>query len=640
MNITDRTFSRLVLGALTIGFAALVAAGAMAVWTVAQNQAHARLIEHAYQVNATIGAYQIQLERAETARRGYLLDQSTLFEREYAAATRAAATALDGLDDLIRDPQQQQRYARLRALTRVETAAMDVSMNLAQSGDLARAQAIFDDEQSVSALLAIRALSEQMVSAEDVLLAQRNLDERGSLMLLYAVLGGAGLLLLLVGLGSGWVVRRYTGSLAASRDALRDANTNLETAVDERTADLRRANDEIQRFAYIISHDLRAPLVNIMGFTAELEAATKLLADHVEQTHSRTPTDVSEPVLLAAREDLPEATSFIRSSAQKMDRLINAILRLAREGRRSLNPEPLEMRALITTVTDSLEHRLVERGATITVETPLPDLVNDRIAVEQLFSNLLENAVKYLDPARPGRIVVRATNRGERIVFDVIDNGRGIDPRDHQRIFDLFRRSGAAGPGRRGHRPCPCPGAGLPSRRNHKLHFHAGRRRDVFPQSSRRLPDRKSRPMTEHRAINIIMVEDDEGHARLIEKNIRRAGISNELRHFLDGTSALEYLFNDAHGPSQNGPALVLLDLNLPDMSGLDILARIKGDEKLKRSPVVVLTTTDDKVEIERCYDMGANVYITKPVNYESFSDAIRQLGLFLAVIQVPESSQ
>lgn len=146
--------------------------------------------------------------------------------------------------------------------------------------------------------------------------------------------------------------------------------------------------------------------------------------------------------------------------------------------------------------------------------------------------------------------------------------------------------------------------------------------------------------MSEHRAINIIMVEDDEGHARLIEKNIRRAGISNALRHFSDGTSALDYLFNDAQGPSQSGPALILLDLNLPDMSGLDILARIKGDDKLKRSPVVVLTTTDDKVEIERCYDMGANVYITKPVNYESFSDAIRQLGLFLSVIQVPESSQ
>ena len=201
MNLTDRTFSRLVLGAMTIGFAALIAAGAMAIWTVSRNQDHARLIEHAYQVNATIGRYQIQLERAETARRGYLLDQSALFEREYAAATRAAAEALDGLMSLIRDPQQHQRYARLRALTRVEVEAMNVSMGLAQSGDLGSAQAIFDDEQSVSALLEIRALSEQMTTAQDALLVQRGIDQRASLLLLYVVLAGAGLLLLLVGLG-------------------------------------------------------------------------------------------------------------------------------------------------------------------------------------------------------------------------------------------------------------------------------------------------------------------------------------------------------------------------------------------------------------------------------------------------------
>ena len=442
MNLTDRTFSRLVLGAMTIGFVALIAAGAMAIWTVSRNQDHARLIEHAYQVNATIGRYQIQLERAETARRGYLLDQSALFEREYDAATRAAGEALDGLKALIRDPRQQQRYARLVALTRVEVAAMGVSMGLAQSGDLGRAQAIFDDEQSVSALLEIRALSEQMNTAQNVLLAQRNLDGKASLLLLYVVLAGAGLLLLLVALGSGWAIRRYTGSLASSRDELRNANANLENAVDERTSDLQRANDEIQRFAYIISHDLRAPLVNIMGFTAELESATNMLGDYVNQVHERTPADVPEAVLLAAREDLPEATDFIRSSAQKMDRLINAILRLAREGRRSLNPELLPMNMLVKTVTDSLEHRLTERGATIEVQERLPDVVNDRVAVEQLLSNLLENAVKYLDPERAGRIVVRGEQRGDRMVFEVIDNGRGIDPRDHQRIFDLFRRSG------------------------------------------------------------------------------------------------------------------------------------------------------------------------------------------------------
>ncbi len=143
--------------------------------------------------------------------------------------------------------------------------------------------------------------------------------------------------------------------------------------------------------------------------------------------------------------------------------------------------------------------------------------------------------------------------------------------------------------------------------------------------------------MTDHQPVSIVMVEDDEGHARLIERNIRRAGIHNGIKHFTDGGSALEYIFKDKSGPALNGPALVLLDLNLPDMSGTEILARIKAEPKLKRTPVVVLTTTDDKVEIQRCYDLGCNVYITKPVNYESFADAIRQLGLFLSVIQVPE---
>jgi len=144
--------------------------------------------------------------------------------------------------------------------------------------------------------------------------------------------------------------------------------------------------------------------------------------------------------------------------------------------------------------------------------------------------------------------------------------------------------------------------------------------------------------MNKQQPVTIIMIEDDEGHARLIEKNIRRAGISNDIQHFTDGTTALNYLYNAPDGPNHNGPALILLDLNLPDMSGTDILTRIKSEgSELKRTPVVVLTTTDDKQEIQRCYDLGCNVYITKPVNYESFADAIRQLGLFLSVIQVPD---
>ena len=137
------------------------------------------------------------------------------------------------------------------------------------------------------------------------------------------------------------------------------------------------------------------------------------------------------------------------------------------------------------------------------------------------------------------------------------------------------------------------------------------------------------------------MIEDDEGHARLIERNIRRSGVNNDIVPFSNGTAAVHYLFGmDGTGRQHKGEALlILLDLNLPDMSGIDILRRIKENPFLKSAPVVVLTTTDDSQEIKRCYELGCNVYIPKPVNYESFANAIRQLGLFFSVIQVPPAA-
>ena len=141
--------------------------------------------------------------------------------------------------------------------------------------------------------------------------------------------------------------------------------------------------------------------------------------------------------------------------------------------------------------------------------------------------------------------------------------------------------------------------------------------------------------------VTIIMIEDDDGHARLIERNIRRSGVNNEIVPFSNGTAAVDYLFGkDGTAAARKGEALlILLDLNLPDMTGIEILRRVKETPHLKTSPVVVLTTTDDAQEIKRCYELGANVYVTKPVNYENFANAIRQLGLFFSVIQVPPAA-
>jgi CheY-like chemotaxis protein len=140
-------------------------------------------------------------------------------------------------------------------------------------------------------------------------------------------------------------------------------------------------------------------------------------------------------------------------------------------------------------------------------------------------------------------------------------------------------------------------------------------------------------------AVDILLVEDDPGHARLIEKNLRRSNITNQITIINDGQQAIDYLFKEGNYTSSAHPSplLVLLDLNLPGLDGYQILERMKGNSKTKHIPVIMLTTTDDIREVARCYSLGCNVYITKPVDYEQFSEAIRKIGLFLSVVTMPQ---
>ena len=138
--------------------------------------------------------------------------------------------------------------------------------------------------------------------------------------------------------------------------------------------------------------------------------------------------------------------------------------------------------------------------------------------------------------------------------------------------------------------------------------------------------------------VSILFAEDDDGHAMLVERNLKRAGLINGLTRVADGQEALDFVRCEGEFSSrvQNGPLIVLLDINMPRVDGIEALRRIKGDPKTAHIPVIMLTTTDDPREIERCYRAGCNVYITKPVEYEAFVEAIRRLGLFLQVVKQP----
>jgi len=142
-----------------------------------------------------------------------------------------------------------------------------------------------------------------------------------------------------------------------------------------------------------------------------------------------------------------------------------------------------------------------------------------------------------------------------------------------------------------------------------------------------------------NRDVVLLIADDDAGHARLIEKNLRRAGLSNSILRFEDGQQILDFLFQRGDGQKRaaDTPYLLLLDIRMPKVDGVEVLRQLKADAELRKIPVSMLTTTDDPREVERCHALGCNNYIVKPVDYEKFSEAMNKLGLFISLVQVPE---
>jgi len=437
----DTRASRIITIMLGVGFAALLASAGAVFWLQRINQENAGMVSHTLEVEARLGAFGSEAERLETARRGLLLTSNPAFTRIIEQTELQTRYHLGELARLTNDnPRQMRRVERLRQL---QKAYADYHIRNSDLTGTARAEMIanFANDPAVLYVRESRSIVSQMIDEERILLADRQEQQKRTLSLFYVILGLTGVLILSVAAVTLRLVQRNLVALRDSREELRRLNDDLEQMVDSRTAELQRANAEIQRFAYIVSHDLRSPLVNVMGFTAELETARNTIAGYLTQGDEEGWREPDQNTRLAIEEDLPEAIGFIRTSTQKMDRLINAILKLSRQGRRTLAPERLDTTAMVNGIVETLQHRIQQHDTELTVET-LPSIVSDRVAVEQILSNLIENALKYLDPRRTGVIRVSGHVERDRAIIEIADNGRGIDPRDHERIFDLFRRSG------------------------------------------------------------------------------------------------------------------------------------------------------------------------------------------------------
>ena len=444
MPITSSTLVRTTALLMLTGLVALLAIVGTTLWLVERTQTYFTEVVEAR--NARMAAVDLRnsLQNAETGQRGYLLTLDEVYLAPYNAARGEIDPSLEHLLQILSPyPQAREMIAAIEENVAVKVEELDRTVQLARQGRRDEALEIVASDSGQIAMTELRTVFEDIVTRADNRLTEGVEDQRASATALRLVtIVGAVMIIAVVG-GSAWAVLAYTREVAAARQLLSTTNVRLEERVAERTADLARANEEVQRFAYIVTPDLRAPLVNIMGFTSELEASIKQIADYMEQAQPGEDDMVARDAKLAATEDLPEAVGFIRSSTRKMDALINAILKISRDGRRPVKVERIALAKLLDNAAGAIQHQVAELDGNVEVADDLPTIKSDRLSLEQIFGNLLDNAVKYSDPGRPLRIRITGEHLiGNRIAIDVEDNGRGIAADDHDRVFELFRRSG------------------------------------------------------------------------------------------------------------------------------------------------------------------------------------------------------
>jgi signal transduction histidine kinase len=434
---------------LAVGFVLLIVIGVVNVALVDRAAEDSRRLARTLTLQGKLSDLLLEVRRAESAQRGYLFTQNPNYLDEYYESEPATRSLLAELRRLAKaSPARQASLQAAGGLLDQKFAEMSDTIRLNRNGRREDARAEVLQGRGKMLMADLRKIIDDAVEQEGRLAYRRSEQtRRTNTLLLYLTLAGAALVTL-IGAISVALVRRNARERDRARLEIETTNANLERIVEYRTADLTEANQEIQRFAYIVSHDLRSPLVNIMGFTSELETLRKEIFDQLGKLSAQLlELNAQAAQAEAAGEmerlgkEFDEAIGFIKTSIGNMDRLINAVLKLSREGRRQFDPKTIDMHRLIEALLRNVAHRTEELGASVRVGS-LPQVDSDRMALEQIFANLIDNALKYGRKEEPLRIEVSGRVNATHAIYEVRDNGRGIDPRDHARVFELFRRSG------------------------------------------------------------------------------------------------------------------------------------------------------------------------------------------------------
>ncbi len=426
-------------------------------------------------------------------------------------------------------------------------------------------------------------------------------------------------------------------ALARDLEAMRVRIVAEVDALEVRSTDLARSNADLEQFAYVASHDLQEPLRKVASFCQLLQKRYQGQLD----------------------ERADQYIEFAVDGAKRMQALINDLLTFSRVGRLIGDLAEVDCDAALARALANVETACEEAAAAV-VADPLPVVQGDLSLLTALFQNLVDNAIKYRRPDVAPEVCITVARVDDNWEFAVADNGIGIAPEYAERVFVIFQRlhakeeypasawpsasaswsSTAAGSG-----STPTGARAAPVTRA-RAQPYAGPSRSTSRPSRRRRPtgnptSKETTPTlaTDHDVspINILLVEDDPGDVLMTREALEEHKVMNNLFVVNNGEDAVSFLTRQGDHAAAPGPDLILLDLNLPRLDGREVLARIKADEELRRIPVVVLTTSQAEEDILRSYDLHANAYVAKPVDFEQFSRVVRQIDeFFISIVRLP----